>query len=188
MNTQTRRAHLSIEERSFIMSEGIRGSSCRWIAAQLGRSPSTISREVRRGVSEECPIYQARTAQQAYRIRRMASRRAPKLEASPALWSYVLDLLHLYLRPQQIAGRLRAMFPEDSVHQVSHETIYAYIYAQPRGGLCKELIAHLRQHHKTRRWRSQGEDRRGQIVGMRSIHERPLEIEGRTVPGHGRAI
>ncbi len=184
MNTQTSRAHLSIEERSFIMSERLRGSSCRWIATQLGRSPSTISREVRRGVSAECPSYQARAAQQAYRIRRTASRRVRKLEASPALWSYVRDLLQLYLSPQQIAGRLRAMFSEDPAHQVSHETIYAYIYAQPRGGLRKELIAHLRQHHKTRRRRSQGEDRRGQIVGMRSIHDRPLEIEGRTVPGH----
>mgnify|MGYP002414219495 CR=1 FL=1 len=79
MKTQTRRAHLSIEERSFIMSDRIRGSSCCWFAAQLGCSPSTISREVRRGVSEECSIYQARTAQQAYRIRRMAVRRARKL-------------------------------------------------------------------------------------------------------------
>ena len=50
MKTQTRRTHLSIEERSFIMSEQLRGSSCRWIAAQLGRSPSTISRELRRTI------------------------------------------------------------------------------------------------------------------------------------------
>jgi IS30 family transposase len=106
------------------------------------------------GVAAESTTYQARFAQQAYRIRRAASRRTRKLEASPALWSYVRDLLGLYLSPQQIAGRLRAMFPEDSAHQVSHETIYAYIYAQPRGGLRKELIAHLRQHHKTRRKRS----------------------------------
>lgn len=150
----------------------------------MGRSPSTISREVLRGVSEECPSYRSRMAQQAYRICRMASRRKRKLENSPVLWSYVLDLLHLYLSPQQIAGRLRAMFPKDSAHQISHETICAYIYAQPRGGLRKELIAHLRQHHKTRRRRSQGKDRPGQIVGMRSNHKRPLEIEGRTLPGH----
>ena len=64
MKTQTRRTHLSIEERSFIMSEQLRGSSCRWIAAQLGRSPSTISRELRRGVATESTTYQARFAQQ----------------------------------------------------------------------------------------------------------------------------
>ena len=93
MKTQTRRTHLSIEERSFIMSEQLRGSSCRWIAAQLGRSPSTISRELRRGVSSADAGYQARAAQQAYRIRRTASRRRRKLEASPALWSYVRNLL-----------------------------------------------------------------------------------------------
>jgi IS30 family transposase len=65
MKTQTRQAHLSIEERRVIMSERLRGSSCRWIAAQLGRSPSTISRELRRGVAAESSTYQARFAQQA---------------------------------------------------------------------------------------------------------------------------
>lgn len=60
---------------------------------------------------------------------------------------------------------------------MSHETIYATIYATPRGELRKDLIRCLRQ----------GEDRRGRLPDMVSIHERPPEVEGRLVPGHWEA-
>lgn len=68
--------------------------------------------------------------------------------------------------------------------RVSAETIYTHLYVLPRGALRRELLSYLRQHHKTRRPRSRGQDRRGVIPDMISIDERPTEVADRTVPGH----
>jgi IS30 family transposase len=76
------------------------------------------------------------------------------------------------------------MYPTDPTQQVSHETIYTAIYAQPRGELRRQLIACLRHGHSTRMPRTRGTDRRGQIPDMVSIHVRPPEIEDRLLPGH----
>jgi transposase, IS30 family len=76
------------------------------------------------------------------------------------------------------------MHPDAPSERVSHETIYAYIYAQPRGELRQLLIGALRQAHKTRLPRRRGQDRRGRLRDMVSIHERPAEVLGRQVPGH----
>ncbi|OGT89947.1 MAG: transcriptional regulator, partial [Gammaproteobacteria bacterium RIFOXYA12_FULL_61_12] len=86
--------------------------------------------------------------------------------------------------PEQIAGRLKQQHAPDKARQVSHETIYAYIYAQPRGELRRLLIGALRQSHKERLPRSRGKDRRGRLRDMVSIHERPEEVLGRQVAGH----
>jgi IS30 family transposase len=75
-------------------------------------------------------------------------------------------------------------YPTDPTQQVSHETIYTAIYAQPRGELRRQLIACLRHGHSTRMPRTRGTDRRGQIPDMVSIHVRPPEIEDRLLPGH----
>ena len=76
------------------------------------------------------------------------------------------------------------MYPQDKTRQVSHETLYAYIYAEPRGELRKSLIQALRQSHKRRLPRSRGQDRRGRLTERVSIHERPAEVQGRQIPGH----
>ena len=86
--------------------------------------------------------------------------------------------------PEQIAGILRRMHPGEADRNVSHETIYAAIYAMPRGELRTEIIGLLRQARRTRKTRARGEDRRGQIPDMVSIHVRPPEIDERVVPGH----
>src|SRR5262249_52630781 len=86
--------------------------------------------------------------------------------------------------PEQCAGKLKAMYANDPKKRVSHETIYAHIYAYPRGGLRTELIKLLRQSRKTRRPRARGQDRRGQLQDITPIAERPKEVERRAVPGH----
>lgn len=68
--------------------------------------------------------------------------------------------------------------------QVSHESIYTYIYILPRGELRKELISYLRQGAEGRRRRKRDTDERGKIPNMVSIRERPQEAAARTVPGH----
>jgi IS30 family transposase len=86
--------------------------------------------------------------------------------------------------PEQIAGTLATVHPDTPSLQVSHETIYTAIYAMPRGELRTEVIGWLRFGHAKRRPRARGDDRRGQIPDMVSIHDRPPEIEERLVPGH----
>lgn len=108
----------------------------------------------------------------------------PKLHPHSALWRVVCDLLLWRWSPQQIGRTLQGMHPEDSSQHVSHETIYNAIYAYPRGELKKQLIALLRQGRGGRRPRSAGQDRRGQIPEMVSIHVRPPEVNDRLMPGH----
>jgi IS30 family transposase len=76
------------------------------------------------------------------------------------------------------------MWPDNPERHVSHESIYNAIYAHPKGELRKCLVACLRQSRNTRRPRSGGEDRRGQIPEMVSIHVRPPEVNDRVMPGH----
>ena len=76
------------------------------------------------------------------------------------------------------------MHPGDAALRASHETVYLALYALPRGELRKCLLACLRQGRTARRPRGRGQDRRGSLCNMASIHERPAEAEGRQVPGH----
>lgn len=172
--------HLTADERNRVqrgLNEGLSGNA---IARQLGRSPSTVSREVLRGGSGE--TYDAVTSGAQARKRCRRGRRK-LVEGSALLGTVRRSLLHGW-SPEQIAGRLKRMHPQDGAHRVSHETIYAYIYAQPRGELRRVLIKALRQAHKTRLPRSRGADRRGRLSDMVSIHERPEEVLGRQIPGH----
>jgi IS30 family transposase len=92
--------------------------------------------------------------------------------------------LDLKWSPQQIAATLKRVFPDEPERHVSHETIYTAIYAQPWGELRKQLVACLRHGRSTRLPRTRGEDRRGQIPDMVSIHVRPPEVDDRVMPGH----
>jgi IS30 family transposase len=112
------------------------------------------------------------------------TRPGPKLVVGNALFETVQALLKLRWSPQQIAARLATLHPDEASQRASHETIYNVIYAQPRGELRRELIACLRMA-RAKRWpRSRGEDRRGQIADLLSIHVRPPEVEDRQFPGH----
>ena len=86
--------------------------------------------------------------------------------------------------PSQIAGTLKLMWPDEPQRTVSHESIYTCIYAMPKGELRKDLIACLRRAKSKRMPRSRGEDRRGQMPDLLSIHVRPPEASDRAFPGH----
>jgi IS30 family transposase len=104
------------------------------------------------------------------------------LEQGCTLWAHVVRLLRERHSPEQIAGILRRMQPDEPMLQVSHETIYTALYAMPRGELRTELITCLRQARKSRRPRARGEDRRGTIPNMVSIHVRPPGNRGARHP------
>lgn len=171
-----------MEDRQTLASLLQQGQSLRAISRVLGRSPSTLSRERRRngGLSGYGSV--DATAQRGQR--RQAARPAPKLPPEGHLWQVVMTCLHWRWSPQQIAGALRTVWPDNPGMQVSHETIYTAIYAHASGELRKQLIACLRQGHRKRLPRSRGTDRRGGIPDMVSIHVRPPAIEDRVMPGH----
>lgn len=179
----TRRfVQLQPEERVNLAAMRQRGMSLRAIGGVLGRSASTLSRELTR--NGDAAGYRSRDAQAVRDRRRAQSRPARKLDTNGMLWGVVTHLLGWLWSPQQIARTLRSMFPDEPELHVSHETIYNAIYAYPKGELRKELIACLRQGRSGRRLRSAGEDRRGQIPEMVSIHVRPPEVNDRLMPGH----
>lgn len=173
---------MQAEERVTLAALRLQGKSLRQIAEVLGRSAGSLSRELARNA--QAGVYGSRGAQQACEQRRQDARPSRKLEPDGELWPLVSHMLGWLWSPQQIAQTLRSMWPENPELHVSHETIYNAIYAYPKGELRKELIACLRQGKSTRRPRSAGEDRRGQIPEMVSIHVRPPEVNDRLMPGH----
>ena len=178
---------LNIEERTQLGLLVSQKLSQREIAAQMGRSTSTISRELARNGHPQRG-YLAACAQQAASQRRVQAKAGVrKLGArfDTPLGKFVRHELQRALSPEQIAGRLKRMHPEDLSQSVSHETIYQAVYLVPRGELRTELIAQLRRSHAKRMPRARGTSRKGgNIVNLVPLSERPAEADSRLVPGH----
>ncbi len=111
------------------------------IAAQLGRSPSTVSREIQRNGGYD--VYRASTAQDAAWQRALRPK-ACKLAGQPRTVRVIIEKLQRECSPQQIAGWLKRQHPDGERYHVSHETIYKSLFIQARGVLKKELLACLR--------------------------------------------
>ena len=161
---------LSIEERSVIQAQLTLGFKPSWIAVGLGRSVSTISRELRRngwvklkekprrGRPAIAGKYRAVLAQNRADGLSVKPRVERRLQSGNMLWNAVMDYLRLGYSPEQIAGTLKTVNADHLNLQVSHETIYSAIYLMPRGELRTEVIGWLRFGHAKRRPRARGED------------------------------
>ncbi len=176
-----RYSQLSGDERNQLQRGLNEGMSLRFLARSMGRNPSTLSREYRRGLLQSS--YDAVHGGEWARSHR---RRGPckLLPGTPLTEQVNALILERTWSPEQIAGRVRVDLLDDLGQRVIHETIYQHIYAHPDGELKKMLIVVLRQGHQKRRTRSRGKDRRGGFRNMRSILERPEEAPSREVPGH----
>jgi len=174
---------LALAEREEISRGVMAGLSVRSIARSLRRSPSTVSREIRRN-GGRCS-YRASAAEQGAWDRALRPKRC-KLARNRALAHLVAGKLRLQWSPHQVAGWLKRTYPQDESRQVSHETIYRTLFIQARGALKKELLQHLRRTRGMRRSRhySQKTATHGRITETVSISERPAEAEDRAVPGH----
>jgi len=174
-----RPGRLTAEDRERILVGLGRGDSMSAIARELGRAPSTVTREVK--ANGGVKGYGARRAHS--RAERATRRPKPcKLDAGPLLDQVTAWLLELW-SPEEIAGRLRDQFPDDPMMHVSHETIYQSLFVQGRGELRRELARCLRSGRTQRR--PQGRSKKvGQLQDMVNISERPQEVDDRAVPGH----
>lgn len=182
--------NLSLEERTQLALLSEQKLSDRAIARQLGRSASTIGRErsrhARANAQAPGPYRAAQAQAQAAGRRRAARSRTRKLgtQLDSPLGRHVRYELQRALSPEQIAGRLRLMHPDDPSQRVSHETIYSAIYLMPRGELRSQIIQALRQSHAKRLPRARGSSRKGNIADPVPLSERPPEADSREVPGH----
>ncbi|MFT5539732.1 MAG: IS30 family transposase [Alphaproteobacteria bacterium] len=177
------RLALSLSEREVISRGIVARRSIRSMARSLGRSPSTVSREVRRNGGYD--HYRAAAADERAWVRARWPKRC-KLATNRWLRRAVAGKLRLNWSPEQIAGWLKRAHPGDGSYQMSQETIYRSLFVQARGVLKKELLGHLRSKRTIRRSRqaTQKGGAHGQIKDMISIRERPASVEDRAVPGH----
>ena len=174
---------LTFAEREEIALGVAAGESDRTIAARIGRSQSTVSRELARNSDQGTGRYRAATAHA--RAYERASRPKPaKLVTNQALREVVERDLEKKYSPEQIVGRLLLEFPDDTEMRVSHETIYQSLYVQSRGALRRELVTALRTGRAMRRPSRKAGQRRNRIPDMVNIAERPAEANDRAVPGH----
>lgn len=186
MHTRTYR-RLSYDERETISRGLAAGKTQADIAIELGRSRSTITREVKARSGENG--YRAFPAESDAQFTVSGRRwRSHRLLHHQRLRQYVHEKLTQRWSPEMISKRLPIAYPHDMTMRISHEAIYQYLYILPRGELRKTLIKALRRHHPHRRTRRakrpKSEETRGHIPNMLSIEERPAEVADRSVPGH----
>lgn len=173
---------LSLAEREEVSRGLVAGDSFRAIAARLGRSPSTISREVAwNGRREDYRACSADTAA----LERGRRPKPAKLSQDSRLRREVERGLGAWWSPEQIAAWLVREYPDDLSMRVSHETIYKSLFVQARGALRKELTVCLRTGRTQRRPHLRTErSMKGRLQNVVMISERPPEVEDRAVPGH----
>jgi transposase, IS30 family len=176
--------YLGEDERIHIADRLRQGVSLRRIAAELGRAPSTISREARRNAHPVSGDYRPHAAHARARARRPRPKTG-KIAASPELRAWVQDGLGMQWSPEQISNTLLVRFPDRPEMHVSPETIYQALYVQGRGELRRELTRALRTGRTIRKQRRRPDQRQPRFnAPMVMISERPAEAEDRAVPGH----
>ena len=176
------RIALSLEEREEISRGLAAADSLRSIAVRIGRSPSTVSREVARNHGRQ--RYRAGSADRAA-LRRSKRPKPTKLTICERLRLEVIARLEKNWSPQEISRALKEEYPGEPLMRVSHETIYLTLYVQGRGALRKELTKHLRRGHQIRQaGKKQLPTGQGRIKDMIMISARPAEAADRAVPGH----
>lgn len=183
--------HFQEADRFQIQLLGAQGLSQNAIAKRIGFSPSSVSRELARtrAHAKRDGVYLATRGQQLHDLNRKnggALRRKLGQAFDSPMAKDVLAELHQGWSPEQVAGRISqsnatAATPKPTV---SHETIYAAIYAQPRGALRSELVKTLRKSRAGRLPRSRGKARYSAVQNAVSIALRPPEVAARLVPGH----
>ena len=174
--------NLTQTERELIASWKGLGKSNKQIAKRLGRSCSTIGREIKRNMWR-IGVYEPLHAQSRADKRKARAWNSKHPLKNRQIYSYTMDKLkHHGWSPEQISGRLKKLHPKDQNWHICHETIYEYIYH--RENQEKELWEYLRRGQKKRKKRQGRKVHRSRIPDRVSIHKRPKEIETRRRVGH----
>ncbi|WP_433873818.1 IS30 family transposase [Saccharopolyspora sp. CA-218241] len=181
--------YLGEDERVHIADRWRERASIRTIAQELGRAPSTVSREIRRN---GMPLrgdarrwsYRPHSAHRRAKTRRKRPK-PRKIHTTPQLRAVIQDGLNRKWSPEQIATMLRQDYPYDQEMHVVHETIYQALYVQGRGELRRELAKALRTGRAIRKPHRKPDQRLPRFTHpMLMISQRPAEVADRAVPGH----
>jgi len=187
--------HLTQEERFDIQRMTFAGETLTAIAQHLGRSKSTISREISRNASYSDRGYCSHAAQARSVARRRDARPLYRLCPGPLLDAVQTGLLCRH-SPQQISGRLKLLHAANPAMHISHESIYRWVHGKASSGWYK----HLRKRQPRRRPRRGEPSKQGRIIGRVGIEHRPAEVASRTrfgdwegdtvngVPGTGAVV
>ena len=176
--------YLSEDERVCLADLRQERRTMREIAALMGRSLSTISRELARGADAVGRYRPFEAHRRALGRRRL--HRPSRLARDAELRDWVAGRLKARWSPEQVARALRHEFPDQPERWLCAETIYQAVYRPDLGGLPRELpgrVLRLRRRHRLRR-RDARARRAGPLTGMTLIHDRPAEALGREQPGH----
>ncbi len=175
---------LSETERISIADGLIGGRSIRAIANELGRAPSSISREIRRNRDAATEAYHPFRAQRRAAGRRVRPR-SGKLVRNHELRAVVADQLEGRWSPEQVSRMLPGLFPGRPEMRVTAETIYQALYARGPDGLRRDGVRLLRSGRVHRKRRRRSGERLGRFVApMTMISQRPIEVADRLVAGH----
>ncbi|MFB8029451.1 IS30 family transposase [Streptomyces sp. NPDC055990] len=178
---------MRLEERIYIADRVREKATVRAIAAELDRSLSTVSREIRRNCMLD-PRGQRHYRPHAAQARADSRRPRPKvgkMVVHPELRDFVQEHLDRRWSPEQICQALRVRFPDRPEMHVVPETVYQALYVQGRGELRRELVSALRTGRVRRKPRRQAQYRRPRFRDpMVMISDRPAEADDRAVPGH----
>jgi IS30 family transposase len=171
-------SHLTLEERCTIAQLQQAGQSRHQIAAALGRSASSISRELKRNSGKQVG-YKPSYAQEQTRARRW---KGSRLERDAELRSFVLERLKQGWSPEQIAGRLKQ---QKAAVTISHESIYRFVYAQLRRTNDGAWRNYLPRRKGKRGWLGQRKRSADDLIkGRVSIAFRPQAVDARRTFGH----
>ena len=175
---------LTYKERVIIETLLEEKKSKSYISTKLKRSRSTITREVHKWITEPNDKYDAKLADWYAKDTYLNKRNLDKIETFKKLQIYVYKGVLKHWSPEQISGRIKIDYPNDSIMTISHEAIYQHIYAHRQAKLNRKLIALLPYHKSIRRRANAYSKRKTRIKNQTSIDDRPTHIETREEVGH----
>lgn len=175
---------LSFKERVVIETLLQEGKSKNYIANQLKRNRTTITREVNTWVIKPTDIYKADLAHWYALEANKYKHCSDKINDNPKLKIFIFRNLILGTSPELIAGRLKIIYPNDPIMSISHESIYSYIYRHRQTKLAQKLIKLLPYHHHKRRKQRKFGTKKTRIKDQVSIDDRPNHVELRLEVGH----
>lgn len=175
---------LQLSERVVIQTLLKENKSITYIARELGRNRSSIHREVRKWVKLPSDKYDASLSQFIAKEQYLNKRNLNKINSNPRLREYVYSRLAEHYSPEQIAGRLKELYPDDPIMSISHEAIYQHIYKKRQSKLGRYLISLLPYSHSQRRQKRKSTKNQNRIKDVKRISLRPHHVELRREVGH----
>lgn len=176
-------SRLTIEEREILLKGLAEGRTQKSIAKELNRNPSTISREIRR-CKMNCLTYRPSIGNKDAKKKSVNRKRKYKIFTNSELTNFIEEKLEIKWSPEQISAILKREFENQLHMNISHETIYRYIYSIDDKEHRHKLIDCLRQSRKRRKPQKKGGAKRTTIRNLVSIHDRPYTAVDRKEPGH----